>query len=110
MPLSKIDITQIRKVIREEVEAEVKDSARNLEGEIRSARMRVQSDISELDDRMKNVEIRTEAVGKDVADIKKRTRKIEKTVNVTAKLLDKDIVKTFKRVGRIEDHLGIPAQ
>lgn len=52
------DLSQIRKVVREEVEAEVKDSTRNLEGEIRLSRMRIQGGINEIDDRMKNVEIR----------------------------------------------------
>ena len=40
--LTKPDIAQIRKVVREEVETEVKDSTRNLESQIRLSRMQVQ--------------------------------------------------------------------
>ncbi|MEK7186513.1 MAG: hypothetical protein AAB675_04075, partial [Patescibacteria group bacterium] len=69
--LTKTDIAQIRKVVREEVETEVKDSTRNLESQIRLSRMQVQSDIGELDDRMKNVEVRVDRVGKDVGSISK---------------------------------------
>jgi len=112
--LTKVDLNKIRKVVREEVETEVKDSTRTIDNQIRLSRMQVQNEINELDDRMKNVEIRIELVGKDVkdvkkevGDVKKRTRKIEKTVDLTAQLLDKDIVKTIKRVRRIEEHLGL---
>lgn len=90
--------------------------------------MRIQSDIHELDDRVKNVEIRMDGsdknislvienldkveqrlgnVEKDVRDIKKRVRKTEKTVDMMIDQFDKEIVGTQKRVSRIEEHLRL---
>ena len=58
MSLTTHDLKAIRKVIREEVKAEVKDSTRTLGNQIRLTKLETKSSISELDDRMKNVEIR----------------------------------------------------
>jgi len=112
--MQKSDVNQIgklvRKIVREEIETEIKDSTRTLENQIRLSRMQIQNDINELDDRMKNVEIRTDSVGKDVKDIKKRVRKIEKTVDIVARLYDAQDVKLAKRVTRIEHHLDLPRE
>ena len=110
--LTKSDFDQlgklVRKIVREEVETEVKDSTRTLENQIRLSRMQVQNDINELDDRMKNVEIRVDVVGKGVEDIKKRVKKIEKDVNLIGRLFDEGDVKLERRVKRIEQHLVLP--
>lgn len=106
--LTKTDIAQIRKVVREEVEAEVKDSTKTLESEIRLARMQIQNEINDLDDRMKNAEIRLDVVGKDVKDTQKRVKKIEKFVDIIARNYDYADVKIEKRVRRIEQHLAPP--
>lgn len=110
--LTKTDLSQVgklvRKIVREEVEAEVKNSTHTLENQIRLSRMQVQNEISELNDRMKNVEIKVDGVGKDVKDVKARVRKTEKTVDVMAKLFDKEDVSLAKRVRRIENHLSLP--
>ena len=126
--LTKTDLSQIRKVVREEVETEVKDTTQTLRSEIRESRMRVQSDVRDLDDRMKNVEVRMDGhekssslviealdkiegrlsgLEKDAKDIKKRVRKTEKTVDVMIDQFDKEIVGTQKRVSRIEEHLQL---
>lgn len=102
--LTKVDLSQIRKVVREEVEAEVKDSTRTLEGEVRLSRMRVQSDISELDDRMKNVEIRINSVE---TKITKMHKSLKKEIKIVSNTLDKEDLKTVRRVRRIEEHLGL---
>ena len=110
--LTKSDFDQlgklVRKIVREEVETEVKDSTRTLENQIRLSRMQVQNDINELDDRMKNVEIRVDVVGNDARDIKKRVKKIEKDVNLIGRLFDEGDVKLERRVKRIEQHLALP--
>lgn len=113
--LTKDDLEQIRKVIRNEVNAEVKDSTRTLDGQIRISRMQIQQNISELDDRMKNVEIRLDSVQKDVSglkkdlsDVKKRVKKIEKTTDIMVKFFGEEDVKFHKRVTKIEQHLGFP--
>jgi len=40
--------------------------------------------------------------------IKKDTRKIRKDLKIATNFLDKEILKTTKRVGIIEEHLGLP--
>ncbi len=51
------DLKTIRKIIREEIENEVKVAKLDLDAEIRRSRMLVQEDIGELKDRIKNLEI-----------------------------------------------------
>ena len=51
-----------RKIVREEVENEAQAIKDELGAEITSSRMRVQKDIEELKDRVKNVEIRYKGV------------------------------------------------
>lgn len=77
MMLTKTDIQQIRGVVREEIEAEVSNAKTSLESQIRMSRMQVQHDISQLGDKVKDIEI-------DLKDIKKRVRKTEKTVDILA--------------------------
>lgn len=127
--LVKSDLEQIgklvRKVVREEVEAEVKDSTHTLDSEIRMSRMRIQHDIGELDNRMKNVEVRLdnvqkeiketivtglEPVKKDMKYLKKKVNRIDKTVHVMAKLFETEDVLLNKRVAKIEAHLGLASK
>ena len=56
--LTNADLSAIKKIIREEVGNEVKDAKQTLEAEIRLSTIQIQSDINDLEDRMKNVEIR----------------------------------------------------
>ncbi len=106
--LTQDDLKAIRKVVREEVKTEVKDSTRTLDGQIRIFRMEVQRDISELDDRMKNVEIRADNAQKDTEGIKKDLKYIKKTVDIISKNYDEGDVALGKRVARIEQHLALP--
>ena len=116
--LTKADFDQIgklvRKIVREEVETETKDAVQTLRTEIKESRMRVQSDIRNLDDRVKNVEVRMDGlenkingIEKDLKDVKKRVRKTEKTVDVMIDQFDRGIVGTQKQVTKTEDHLQI---
>lgn len=47
--LTPSDLKAIKKIVREEVEIEVKDSTRTVESQIRFSRMQVQNDLRELD-------------------------------------------------------------
>ena len=85
MMLTKTDIQRIRGVVREEIEAEVSNAKTSLESQIRMSRMQVQHDISQLGDKVKDIEI-------DLKDIKKRVRKTEKTVDIMIDMFDKDII------------------
>jgi SMC interacting uncharacterized protein involved in chromosome segregation len=89
--LTKNDLDQIRKVIRQEVKVEVKDSTQTLDSQIRLSRMQVQGNIGEVDDRIKNVEIKLD----DVANNVKKTQK------------DISQMQQRKRIVRLEEHVGI---
>lgn len=93
--LTKTDLSDIRKIIREEIEAESKAIGNDLRGEIKLARIEIQTDIRELKDRVKNLEI---SVGK-----------IEKDVKSIIEFFDKDSLRLRKRVEKIEKHLNLPS-
>ncbi|MEK7159883.1 MAG: hypothetical protein AAB702_00165 [Patescibacteria group bacterium] len=50
---------------------------------------------------------RLNPIEKDIKDVKKRVKKIEKTVDVMIDQFDGEIVRTQKRVSRIENHLNL---
>lgn len=106
--LTKNDLSQIRKVIRQEVKVEVKDSTRTLDSQIRLSRMQVQANIGELDDRMKNVEIRLDDVGSQVKKTQKDVSQIKRNQDVMLDLLDKEQMQQRKRITRLEEHVGLP--
>ena len=95
--LTKSDLSQIRKVVREEVENEAQSIKDELGSDINMSRMRIQNDINELKDRIKNLEIR----------VSKMHAELKKEIKAVSYFLDKDIVKTIKRVRRVEEHLGL---
>lgn len=116
--MQKLDLGQIgtlvRKIVREEVSVEVKNSTHVLENQIRQSRMQIQDEINQLDNRMKNVEISVDNLDKDVdylkkgmTDVQRRVKKIEKNVDTIARLYDETDVKLAKRVSRLENHLGL---
>lgn len=105
--LTKIDLDQIRKVIRQEVKVEVKDSTSTLGSQIRLSRMQVQSDISGLDDRTKNVEIRLDDLANNAKKIQKDVSQIKKTQDTMLDLLDKEQMEQRKRIVRLEEHVGL---
>ncbi len=108
---TKQDLSQIgklvRKVVREEVENETKASKEELQADIIMARIRVQSDIRELKDRIKNVEIGFTGLE---TKITKMHKDLKNEIKMVVEFLDKDNMKTAKRVMRIESHLGIANQ
>ena len=86
--LTKIDLSQIKKVVREEVEAEGKNIRDGIESEVRMSRMRLQSDVSDLGDRLKNIEIRATSLEKGNKEILKHIRKIRKDLDTNINLSD----------------------
>ncbi len=95
--LTKSDVSEIRKVIREEVGNETQAIKEELQADINMSRMRVQSDIQELKDRIKNLEIRIAKMHKDLRN----------EIKFVSHILDKENMATLKRVKRIEEHLQI---
>jgi len=92
--LTKGDFSQIKKIVREEVEAEGENIRTEVMGEIKLAGMRTTTELREVNNRLKNLEI--------------STRKIQKDLKQTSNFLDKENLKVVKRVEKIEDHLNIP--
>lgn len=68
--LTKTDLEQIKKVVREEIEAEGELIKDELSNDIRTSRMEVVGEIREQDDRLKNIEI-------DIRKIKKVINPLE---------------------------------
>lgn len=95
--LTKSDLTQIRKIVREEVGNETQALKNELQSDISMARIRVQNDINELKDRIKNLEIR----------VTKMHEELKNEIKLVANFLDKENVKAIKRVERIEEYLKL---
>lgn len=93
--LTKTDLSQIRKVVREEVESESKSLSEDLQGEIKLARIKIQNDIYTLANRVKNLELVTSKVQKDIKSI--------------VRFFDKEYLQVRKRIKQIEDHLHLSA-
>lgn len=106
--LTKTDLDQIRKVIRQEVKVEVKDSTQTLESQIRLSRMQVQANIGEVDDRIKNVEIRIDDVASSVKKTQKDISQIKRDQGTMLDLLDKEQMQQRKRIVRLEKEVGLP--
>lgn len=92
--LTKTDLSQIRKIVREETETESRSLKEELQGEVKLARIELQKDIRELTSRVKNIEILIDKIQKDIKSI----------VN----FFDKESLQLRKRVERIEEHLNLP--
>ena len=108
--LTKGDLSAIDKVVakrvREEVEAEGKNTRDELKSDVITARMRLDQRIGELADRIKNLEI---SVNNSDKNSKKGFQKLDKRFTGLFDFLDKDQLKTAKRVKRIEEHLKLPS-
>lgn len=115
-------IKAVRKIFRDEVKSEIRDSTRTLDHEIRASRMYLQKDIGALNGRvvnaevrLKNVELRTSSIEQDFRSIhsdltRKLTRMhkdIIKKLEIVSHTLDKQNVETLGRVKTLEAHLGL---
>ena len=107
--LTQSDITALRKVIREEIGNEVKDAKKTLESQLILTQADIRVAIDDVDDRLKNVAITLDDVQKNVKRSKKDIAFIKKTINIVIGDYDQRDNKLKKRVTRLEDHLGLPA-
>ena len=105
--LTKTDLNAMRKVIREEVEGEIRDAKQTLDTNIRLSRIQIQGDIRGLDDRVKNVELGVNKLEKDMKSNKRELRYLRKTLNVVIGDYDEKDHALDKRVTEIEGHLGL---
>ncbi|HLD01626.1 MAG TPA: hypothetical protein VJC10_02000 [Patescibacteria group bacterium] len=104
--LTKNDLDQIRKIVqketreivREEVGNETQAIKEELQADITHAQIRIRSEIDELKNRMKNFEIR----------VTKMHRELKEEIKMVSHFLDKENIKTSRRVEKVEARLGIP--
>lgn len=109
--LTKSDLIEIKKIIREEIGNEAQALKNELQADITIARMRIQTNIDELTNRAKNIEIRftkiEEHLKKLDVKITKMHKELKEEIKTVSSFLDKENMETLKRVKRIEEHLGI---
>lgn len=92
--LTKTDFLQIRKIVREEVETESKSLQEDLQGEIKLSRIEIQKDIRALKSKIKDLEIATGKIQKDIKKI--------------VGFFDEEYLQVRKRVECLESHLNLP--
>ena len=85
--LTKSDLSQIRKVVREEIETEAQNTKSELQAEMKLSRMETQSDLRAIKDRLKNLEV--------------AITKIHKKLDTIINFFDKQDMDTLKRVAFI---------
>ncbi len=112
------DFSKLRKIIREEVEAEAKntkDSFVSLEAKFVLTRHEILDAIAVLSGRIKNLEIKAgqsekdhKIISKELQIMKKDLAKIDKKLDKSINFLDHDYVKLQKRVTLLEGKLKLP--
>lgn len=85
--LTKTDLNQIREIFREEQRAEIGNLKLSLKAEMKLMRMEIQNEIRDLEERVKNIEI-----------------KIDKIID----FFDREHLNLLSRVERLEHHLNLP--
>ncbi|MFZ5365916.1 MAG: hypothetical protein ACOZBZ_01345 [Patescibacteria group bacterium] len=93
--LTKADLSQIRKIVREEIETESKSLQEELQGEIKLSRMEIQKDVHLLANKVKNLEM--------IAN------KIQKSIKSVVNFFDREYLRLRKQVERLEEHLNLPS-
>lgn len=112
--LTKADFTEIRKIIREKVENEVGNAKKELQGGISMVRIRLQGELNDVKDRLKNVDIKTTSIDTRLEKVEKRVVKmhknLKKEIEYVSHVLDKENMGTLKGVKRIEEYVGLTPQ
>lgn len=90
-----------RKIVREEVETEGKNTRQELSHNIRVLRMELSTRIDSLDSRTKKLEVSNQKILKEIGKVKKNLKE-------TSNFLDIENIKAVKRVRALEVHLGFP--
>ena len=96
--LTKDDLKQIRSVVREEVETEVGNAKQDLESKIFRLEIHNSSELTNINNRLKNSEIR----------IKQEIKKVYDKLDKMDMFLDKEVMADRKRIVQIEERLGFP--
>lgn len=105
--LTKADFSEIRKIVREEVEAEVGSFRDELQADIKLVRMELSLRIGKIEDRLKNIEIRSNSIEKTLQQIGKDVKKLKRDVSVSIKMFDEQGVSLRKRVEKLEERIQV---
>lgn len=109
--LTKTDLDQIgkvvKKIVREEVEAEIKETREDLLYEIKLVRMEFSARLDKIEDKLKDLDIRVTKIETSLDKITKETAKIKKDIRKIIEYHDEYYIHLRKRVERIEEHLRI---
>jgi hypothetical protein len=65
--LLKSDLKEIRNILREEIKAEAQNVEEGLQAEMKINLVRILSEVRKVKDRLKNIEIKTDEMQKDLA-------------------------------------------
>ena len=96
-----------RKIVREEIEVEGKNTREELSYDIRTVWIELSNRIDAVGSRVKNLEIATNNLQKDMTVVKKDVKYLKKELKFQSNILDKENIKTLKRVKVIEESLKI---
>lgn len=107
--LTKDDFFKLKKIIRDEVEAGGKIVRNDLGKEIRLAESHTRQELEIVNTRLKNLENTTDNLQKDITVVKKDVKYLKKELKFQSNILDKENIKTLKRVKIIEENLKIPS-
>ncbi len=107
--LTNDDFSKFKKLIREEVEAEGKNTREELGSEILRTKMELSNQVSALGSRVKNVEIATNNLQKDVTIVKKDVKRLQKDVDGVIYMTNNGSLAVQKRIRTIEGTLKIPS-
>jgi|SRR3989344_1826212 len=105
--LTNDDLKAVRKVIREEVEAESENNVRSMQSELKLFRMELSLRLDNVEDRLKDNEIATNKTFKNIERIMKDIKKIKADINRVIGYTDELHISLRKRVAKLEDNLGI---
>ena len=64
--LTKTDLQQIQKLMREEIEVEAQRTRDELQAEIKLSRMEINTALGKIEDRLKSVEVKFSKIQKDI--------------------------------------------
>jgi len=110
MTLTKSDLLEISKIVKNEVDplkTDLSGVKTELSG-IKTELSDVKSDLSGVKTELSDVKSDLSGVKTELQDVKQSVKKIEKNVETMLGFLDEQDVKLHKRVSKIEKHLNLP--
>ncbi|MEK7517587.1 MAG: hypothetical protein AAB583_03475 [Patescibacteria group bacterium] len=105
--LTKTDLSQIRKIVREEVETEIRSAYDELQGEMKMMRIRIETRLGAIENKVKDLDIKVNGLEVKVNKVQRGISRIKKDIKAIISYFDQDYIILRKRIERIEGHLSI---